>query len=140
MPLVADIHFQPAVAMMVADAFEKVGRCMGKGQQHRGCDDDGGAGWTWASRAGRGRTGVCSGHDGTDAFEEAEHGYGHAEAGASRAGGYAGDVWGSFGPYDVALWTVNSGSPSGGWCRSIVAGYSWRGKCPVTTRRAAGRR
>jgi 4-hydroxy-3-methylbut-2-en-1-yl diphosphate synthase IspG/GcpE len=23
-PLVADIHFQPAVAMMVADAFEKV--------------------------------------------------------------------------------------------------------------------
>lgn len=24
-PLVADIHFQPAVAMMVAEAFEKVG-------------------------------------------------------------------------------------------------------------------
>lgn len=24
MPLVADIHFQPAVAMMVADAFEKI--------------------------------------------------------------------------------------------------------------------
>lgn len=24
MPLVADIHFQPAVAMMVAEAFEKV--------------------------------------------------------------------------------------------------------------------
>ena len=26
MPLVADIHFQPTVAMMVADAFEKVRR------------------------------------------------------------------------------------------------------------------
>ena len=24
MPLVADIHFQPAVALMVADAFEKI--------------------------------------------------------------------------------------------------------------------
>ena len=24
MPLVADIHFQPQVAMMVADAFEKI--------------------------------------------------------------------------------------------------------------------
>ncbi len=36
MPLVADIHFQPTVAMMVAEAFEKVRRGGRRGVAWRG--------------------------------------------------------------------------------------------------------
>jgi len=53
-PLVADIHFQPAVAMMVAEAFEKVRACGRRG----GGEGGEGAGRMGQQRLGRGVVGV----------------------------------------------------------------------------------
>jgi hypothetical protein len=68
-PLVADIHFQPAVAMMVAEAFEKV-RGRGREQQLRG--------WGIFS---------CSGSRGSS------NGGGSSSAGRKGSGGSSGKWW-----------------------------------------------